>query len=316
MEHTKFKEMIQLALLDELNDEEMKNLHDHLIECGECQSEYDSLNEYYNLLHQKISFEIDDETLSEARRQFHNSFNYELSKQTIIEKSANSLRKLFWLYKGPAFAGTFSLCIGLLLGYIFFGSGSSGINSITGGGNNGANTLITNVQFSNQNAGNGNVEFTFDAVKQVKMKGSLNDPAIQKILAEALINEKNPGVRIETANVLATHISTKSKPDPKVKSALITALKSDANPRVRLEALKALLNYPYDGEINEALLYALQHDNNSGLRVAAINGLAAIKSNGQIDPQTLNVLNDKVKNDNNEYVRIRAASLIKEGQIQ
>jgi HEAT repeat protein len=105
--------------------------------------------------------------------------------------------------------------------------------------------------------------------------------------------------------------------NPKVKSALISALKNDNNPGVRMESLKTLLNLPFDNEINESLLYVLQHDKNSGLRIAAINGLASATLNGKtMDEQTLKVLNQKVKNDDNEYVRIRAASLLKEDKIQ
>ncbi len=312
MAHDKYLEMIQLALLNDLDDDEMKSLHDHLIECAECQKEYDKLNEFHSLVNNNKFTEPDDQMLRDARSRFRNSFNYELSKQSIIEKAANAVKKFIWFHKAPVFAGAFSLCIGFFAGYLLFGT--SGSNSFFRSGDS---TLITNVQFSDQKSKKGEIVFTFDAVKRVQMKGLLTDPAIQKILAEALINEKNPGVRIETANTLASFVKSQKKPDPKVKAALITALKSDPNPRVRMEALTALLNYPYDNIINEGMLFVLQHDNNSGMRIAAVNALAgeATKGNG-FNNQTLNVLNQKVKNDDNEYVRIRAASLIKEGQIQ
>jgi hypothetical protein len=312
MAHEKIKEMIQLALLGELSDEEMKQLHDHLIECADCQAEYDRLNDYYSLINENKFPEPDEQMLKEARSGFRNSLNYELSRQTIAEKISNSLRKFMWLHKGPVFAGAVSLCIGFLAGFMIFGLQSSNFNEIFG---NGSKTTVMNVQFSDKKSDKGELVFTFDAVKRIKMKGYPSDPVIQKILAEALINEKNPGARIETANTLAEMV--KNKPDPGVKAALITALKTDQNPRVRMEALTALLNYPYDNSVKEGLLYVLQHDNNSGMRIAAINELtvAAHKEKG-IDPQTMKVLDQKVKNDENQYVRIRAASLIKEGQIQ
>ena len=314
MEHEKLKELIQLALLNELNEDEMKLLHEHLIECPDCQAEYDRLNKFYSLVNKNKAPEPDDLMLKEARSGFRNSFNYELSKQTVIEKLFNSIRKFIWLNKGPVFAGAFSLCVGLFAGYLIFGASASNINSIMGSG---SGTVITNVQFADKKSDNGELVFTFDAVKRIEMKGYASDPVIQKILAEALINEKNPGARIETANALATLVKNKTKREPRVKIALITALKFDPNPRVRMEALTALLSYPYDNVINDGMLYVLQHDNNSGMRIAAINELANAASKEKvIDPHTLNILNQKVKNDENEYVRIRAASLIKEGQIQ
>jgi len=319
MEHQTYKEMLQLALLDELNDNELYKLHQHLIECSQCQAEYDKLKKYYDAVDQNKIGEIDEQFLQEARRQFRLKLDFDLSKQTIIEKVFNVLRRNLWAYKKPVFAGAFSLAVGLFLGYLLFTSdGSVKISSLTENlGLTGGNTEVANVQFVNSVPNNGEVEFSFDEVKRVTMKGKLNDPAVQKILANALVNEKSPGTRIQTVNALANQTMENNKANPKVKSALITALKFDGNPAVRIEALKALLYLPYDDEINESLLYALEHDKNSGLRVAAINGLASAKLNGKtIGQEGMKVLNQKVKNDDNEYVRIRAASLLKEEKIQ
>jgi hypothetical protein len=319
MEHQSYKEMIQLALLDELNDNDLNKLHQHLIECSECQAEYDKLKKYYEIVDQNKTAEIDELFLQDARRQFRLKLDYDLSKQTVIEKVFNSFRRNLWAYKRPAFAGAFSLAAGLFLGYLLFNSGGSvKISSITENlGLTGGSAEIANVQFVNSDSSSGEVEFSFDEVKRVTIKGKLNEPSIQKILANALVNEKNPGTRIQTVNALANQNVSNNKANPKVKSALITALKFDGNPGVRMEALKALLNLPYDNDVNESLLYALEHDKNSGLRIAAINGLASAKLNGKtIGQEGMKVLNQKVKNDDNEYVRIRAASLLKEEKIQ
>ena len=325
MDHKIFKEMIQLALMDELNEDEMKKLHQHLIECCECQAEYDKLSKYYSILNENKKNTVDDDLLSEARAQFNRKLNYDLSKQSVLEKVFRTLRMNIWIYRRPALAGAFSLVVGLLAGYFIFSPGSSKLNVLgERSGMDGGASTISNVRFLNDSLKSSEVEFSFDAVKQVTVKGKLSDPSIQKILAEALVNEKNPGTRIQTVNALANLSDRQANRttgniilNPKVKSALLTALKYDGNPAVRMEALKALLNFPFDNGINDALLFVLQHDKNSGLRVAAINGLAgAIKNEKRIDPETIKILNQQVKNDDNEYVRIRAASLIKEENIQ
>ncbi len=326
MDHKIIKEMIQLALLDELNDEEMKKLHQHLIECSECQVEYDNLNKYINAINQNKSGEFDDELLREARDQFHRKLNYDLSKQSIFEKIFNLFRKNIWVYKKPVLAGAFSLVLGMFTGYLIFSpSSSNNINLLDEKKSSGEGpTTIANVRFINDSLQSGEVEFTFDAIKQVTMKGKLSDPSVQRILAEALVNEKNPGTRIQTVNALANLSTNQEKfsagkfnVNPKVKSALLIALKYDGNPAVRMEALKALMNFPFDNQINDALLFVLQRDKNSGLRIAAINGLATATQNGKtIDPETIKILNQKIKNDDNEYVRIRAASLVKEESVQ
>lgn len=324
MDHKIYKEMIQLALLDELNDDELKKLHQHLIECSECQAEYDDLSKYISAINENKKTSPEDGLLQEARAQFKRKLNYDLSKQSLMVKAFRTLKMNIWVYRRPALAGAFSLIIGLFAGYLIFSPGTSNLNILGDKSGNITPTTITNVRFTNDSVNTGEVDFTFDAIKQVRMKGKLSDPSIQKILAEALVNEKNPGTRIQTVNALAD-ISLKhgsqttgaANLNPKVKTALLTALKFDGNPAVRMEALNALLNYPFDNTINDALLYVLQHDNNSGLRIAAINGLASATQNGKkIDLETVKILNQQVKNDDNEYVRIRAASLLKEENIQ
>ncbi len=318
MEHQSFKELIQLALLNELSDDQMKELHKHMIDCSRCQAEYDSLTQYFAVIDKNKPDSVDEQFLHDARRQFRTKLDYELSRQTVIEKIFHSIQKYFWLNKGAVFTGAFSLAAGLVIGYFVFSSGATGMNFFTGeNGGRAGKQIITNVRFLSSDAASDEVNFVFDAVRQVKMKGKLSDPEIQKILADALVNEKNPGARITTVSALANQVSENKAPNPKVKDALISALKYDNNPGVRREALKALLEMPYDNRINDCLLFVLQHDKNSGLRIAAINGLTLAKMNGQaINQETLNVLNQKVKNDDNEYVRIRAASLLKEENIQ
>ena len=316
MEHYKYKELIQLALLDELADNELDKLHKHLIECNECQLEYDNLTKFYSGINQKKIDDVDDDFLSEARQQFKDRLNFELSSQSFIQKLTDFSRRNFRIHRSPILAGAFSLVVGISIGYFAFSSGKYSINNSFQNSNEG-NQRITNVRILNKDTSNGQIEFSFDAIKEITLKGEINNPAIQKILAEALVNESNPGTRIQTASLLSNQITDNSKISPKVKTSLITAMKYDNNPAVRMEAMKALLNLPYSNDVNEALLFVLQHDKNSGMRVTAINALASIKPvTGSINQETIKVLNQKAKDDINQYVRIRAASLLKEENIQ
>jgi HEAT repeat protein len=90
-------------------------------------------------------------------------------------------------------------------------------------------------------------------------------------------------------------------------------MKNDGNAAVRKEALAALTRYPADKNITDAFLYVLSNDKNSGLRVASINALADLKQRGElVNDEIKNVLNKKAENDNNNFVRIRAASILQE----
>ena len=318
MEHKDYKELIQLALMNELNDDELKELHNHLIECSECQAEFDELNKYLEVLNKKRPREIDEQFLQDARRKLRQSIDYEVSKKSFVKKVFDSISKNIWIYRKPALAGAFSLCAGVFLGYLIFSSSSSNLNSLVEKRlNQSSQTKITNIRFSQPPGTNGQVEFTFDAVNPVTMKGNINDPEIKNVLAKALLNEKNPGARLQTVNALSNQTNINGNVDSQVKTALISSAKHDGNPGVRRDALNALLKMPYDTSIKNCLLYVLTNDKNAALRITAINGLASATMSGKpLDPETIKVLDEKAKQDNNDYIKIRAASLIKEEKLQ
>jgi hypothetical protein len=75
------------------------------------------------------------------------------------------------------------------------------------------------------------------------MKGKLQEPDIQKVLARALIYERNPGVRLQS--IAAISASKQNSFDPEIRKVLIDAMIHDENPGVRLQALETLKNYLY-----------------------------------------------------------------------
>ena len=161
----------------------------------------------------------------------------------------------------------------------------------------------------------GEIEFTFDAVTPVRMRGSVDDPKIQKVLTYAMLNEENPGVRLKAVNAINRR-GVEAR-DPDVKSALIKALEMDGNVGVRKEALNTLRRLPFDREIKMAMLHALMQDANPGLRVAAINALdSARTSPSGVDSDILTVLREKAQTDDNNYIRVKARAVIQEATHQ
>ena len=144
------------------------------------------------------------------------------------------------------------------------------------------------------------------------MKGLVNDPNIQKVLASALLSDLNPGVRLQSVNALASDKAS-TQPDAEVMEALISAVRFDKNPGVRKEALGVLVKYSADQTVKQALLDVLMHDENSGLRIAAINALT--KWDGRMilkDTSFLEVLRTKLITDKNNYIRLRSQAALKE----
>jgi HEAT repeat protein len=159
----------------------------------------------------------------------------------------------------------------------------------------------------------GEIEFTFDVVRPVRLKGNINDSQIQKVLAHALVNSQNPGVRLRTVNAL----SGQQQPlqTEELRAALLEAITSDANPAVRKEALTLLQKLPFDEEVKKAILHVLQNDQNSGVRIAAMMVLDQFKAQAILkDQEVLNVLREKMETDENNYIRLIARNFLEEKQ--
>lgn len=324
--HEQYREWVQLASLGELNSEEQGMLDRHLSECDSCRNEFRELRKFYSLMAAVKDSEPDEELLLEARRELRAAIRIENSRTGVWERAVEAVRDFFMVNYKIALGGAGVLLIGFLLGYLMKRPVESGMeqaltahkqteNKAVKGTDQitDNNIKIDNLRFQDSDASDGEVSFTFDAVKPVHMKGKINDEAIQKVLAHALVNEQNDGVRLRTISAIAAQTENEKKADPKVKAALITTLKHDKNPGVRREALLVLQKFPMEKDIEDAFLFVLSNDTNSGLRIAAINSLTPEKiEEKKVDQELINVLKQKSQTDNNEYVRIRAKSVLQE----
>ncbi len=100
MKHQKYIEMMELALLQELNDAELEELHKHLIECDDCQFEYDKLNDFYKAIDKLDKRETDEFSLQNARRDLRLALDKEISKRSFFEKITEGVKNFsFYNYK-------------------------------------------------------------------------------------------------------------------------------------------------------------------------------------------------------------------------
>jgi hypothetical protein len=143
--------------------------------------------------------------------------------------------------------------------------------------------------------------------------GAPDDADVERALTFVLENGQqfDPDARLDSLDVLRTRAA-----DPDVRHSLCAAARLDRNPGVRMKAIEALQGFEQDPAVRQTLLDALQSDDNSGVRVEAINLLLnALRSgNGFVapDPQTLDVLRDRQRNDPNNYVRLQSAAALRE----
>jgi hypothetical protein len=321
MNHKTVRQNIELYLHDELPAEQRREIEQHLAGCQDCSAELEQLKELEAAVraHRK-PVEVDDRLLQEARQQLRVALRAERSRPGLTAR----VQGFFDWILAPGYrtilGGAIMLIGGVFLGRTFFAPSSPTLVTLprvepiaVGSTPAAEEPRIMNLQFNQTGSGNGEIDFTFDAVTPVHMNGNINDEKIQAVLAHALVTEQNPGVRLRSVNMLAAKAEQLSPPDPKVKGALVSALRSDDNPAVRREALRVLKSFPFDKDVREAFLYVLVHDKNPGLRIAAINSLDSARvQTSQAGSDLLEVLKEKMQSDNNNYVRIRAKEVLEE----
>ncbi len=321
MEHQQYQELLQLYVYGELEHKERIHYEQHIQSCSECQRELEKLNNLNALLEKYEPIPADEALLSEARQELRRILNTRVEKRYLWDNLKEHISNIFPSYK-IAVGGATLIAIGFLAGYLFTQRTKYELPSTTVSTDNTANfgeplsssPRISNVRFIDSDDADREVEFTFDAVMPVRMKGRVDDANVQKVLAHALLSDQNPGVRLQSVSALTSDMRL-PRLDDELMEALISAVRSDKNPGVRKEALQALQNYGSDPKVRQALIDVLVHDKSAGLRIAAINVLTTW--NGKYfrgDSIIMQVLKAKLNNDNNNYIRMRSHAFLKEIQ--
>jgi hypothetical protein len=315
MKKQEFLELLQLSFYGELNDDDRRRMEAYRKKHPAMNREFRDVKKFHEILSQHRSENQFDDLLTDARRELRSA----VRKQRTSQKAWNSLGEFIRNYFVPKFAigSAFTLLIGILIGYWYFAPEEKPYSVIpqrvSDDRDREGGSRIENVRFIETDLRNGVVEFDFEAVAPMRMKGRIDDPEIQRILTHALLKESNPGIRLSSVNALGSRIDGQPVLEPIVKSSLITSMKGDENPGVRREALRVLVQSGFDAETRDALLFVLANDTNTGMRVAAVNALEMARLDGEkYDRQTIEKLKKSMDNESNNYVRNRAATLIKE----
>lgn len=141
----------------------------------------------------------------------------------------------------------------------------------------------------------GQVQIVVEQVSRRTLSGGMTDEPIRRLLLTAARESNDPGVRVESVNLLKN-----SGSQTEVRDALLHALQHDANAGVRLKALDGLRSNTDDPEVRKALAHVLLTDDNDGVRTQAIDLLTAKK-----EPAMIGVLQQLMVKEDNTYVRSR-----------
>lgn len=315
MKKEEIKELMQLSVYGELSPEEQDKLDAAMKRHPDLKKELQEMKRFGSFVTENTSPVTTDELLSDARTQLREALRNERRNIPLIVRIGRTFEELL----RPRFAltGAGMLSLGLLIGYCSFtpsgGENQLVLQPVSNPSGDAPRTSIENVRFIDSDASDGEVEFEFEAVAPMRIKGKIDDPEVQRLLTHALLNESNDGVRLSSINAIRNQTENTKSIDPVIKTALITSMKSDANPGVRREALRVLQQYGFDNEIRDAMLFVMAKDENSGVRVAAINALEFAKMDGmKFDETSIKALKQHIKKEQNSYIRNRAVNLVKE----
>jgi hypothetical protein len=312
MKHIKTKELVNLIYKDELNKSKNIKTQKHLLECPECRKELEEMEKFKSIQIKRAFSEPDAELLANSRKELLLKIKYSPENNTVLNKILHFFRNVFIEEKKLVFVGFTALIVGLCIGFFINKQNEkeSDFRNIIDNSTYVVNKPhINNLKFLRSEKAGENIDFTFDEAVTLRMSGNINEPKIQKILAYALINEENPGVKLKTISALNINHNS----DKIIKEALIQTVKTDDNPGVRSEALLTLSNMKYDEEIRDVLIFVLKNDNNSGIRQKALLCIEKIQRSGAAENTELyNTLKIKMESDDNSFIRYRAKTLIEE----
>jgi anti-sigma factor RsiW len=324
MKHKQFEEWLQLSLYHELSEQERVFLDDHLTSCKQCQSNLGELKKLHGTLAHRQSVAAQESLLQDARRNLRLRIHAGAAQKSLWMKAKEALDGVLAPPLQVALGGVALLAIGILVGYIAFKSPTekylalkqtAAMSSAIEAGE----SQITNIRFLDRDAQTGNVEFTFETITPVHIRGNVNEEHVQKVLARALVSDQNAGTRLRAVNMIGTQTGQRQDHvpgfDAEVKSALVTALLHDRNLGVRKEALSVLRNYLPDPVIVRAFLQVLASEKNTGLKIAAINSLDLSQYENQpVNREILEMFKQKAQSDDNNYIRIKAKAALQEVQ--
>jgi hypothetical protein len=320
MRHKQFEEWLQLAFYHELDERERALLGNHLSSCERCRIEFEKMKKFAAVIAHHKPVAVSDSFLRDARRDLRTLLEVEKGRRTLLERIKDAVDDLLAPQWQVALGGIAVLAVGILAGYfIFRSSPEKSLLALPAGSLSplmeAGESQIANVRFIDRDARTGNVDFTFETITPVHIRGNVNDEDVQKVLARALVSNQNAGVRLRAVNIIGDQAEQKRAPelDKEIKAALITVLLHDPNLGVRKEALQVLQHYLPDSAIVRAFLTVLANDKSTGLKVAAINSLDLSKYENQpIGEEIQTILRNKVRSDDNNYIRIRAKAALQE----
>lgn len=307
MRHEFIRRQLPVLLYGELTGWKRAVTDRHLRRCEECRREYLQLQTLRGLLSTTGEPPIRDEELRTARRALLTAAGPRRLEPLVGPPArARGPRRRVVVASVQALAGA---AAGFAIATIAWSGGGDDRALLEGLPPE--QLRIENVRFLEDEGAGQEVELSLETVRTVRVRGTVEDPEIQRLLARAILSEGNAGVRLR-----AVHVARPPSPDavdPEIRRALLTAMTTDENAGVRMAALEVVRQLPLDRESRDALLHVILYDVNAGLRMAAIDALEEFMTEfTREDDAALRNHRGELESDDNAYVRWKARTVLLE----
>jgi HEAT repeat protein len=175
---------------------------------------------------------------------------------------------------------------------------------------------ITNVQFTDPDASDNQIGLSFDITSRWTVNGNPKDKSMVRLLSYMLENESAISPRSSTLDLVRQAYANPANADPEIATALAKVLRNDEHEGVRIRAMDTLTTLPTastSSPTRDALIEALKSDPNPAVRLKAVEALANLAQSGALSADALDTLRQKAaQNDENLYVRMKAAEVLKQ----
>jgi HEAT repeats/Putative zinc-finger len=297
---------IVLVTYGELPDEHVAALEQHLAECEACNRELRTLLAMHEALGSESVIEPSPNLVAQSRMRLDEELDNIPPHGLLTRLRSNLYGWLGHLQSAPALM-TLLIGVGFLAGNFTYRYQVAHQPKLPSSVvlSNSTNGVISNISGIVQTPNTEIVQVTYNRVVPETIQGSLDDPAIRKLLLIGTKAAATNTVRTDSVSLLAGecragHECVGEADGSGIRNALLVSLRYDKDPGVRLQALEGLQSYVVqDQRVRDGVLEALATDTDSAVRKRAVSLLEPVQS----DSSVRQVMRKVSTTDENPYIR-------------
>lgn len=300
-------EQLSLFLYGELSFDQEEMVQQHLDSCCACRAQLEAERFWHRQMDER-EVEPGRELLDQCRRRLRLRLSAQRQRPSLLDRITSLLLppSSAWRAAGAALAGAALLTVGFVSGQHAGASRAERTDAnqlpIT---RLAQEPVASRVRYVEPD-GSGDVRILVEEVRQRVLRGGMGDARIRNLLLTAATEAVDPGVRVETVDLLRAW-----EESDEVRAALLEALEHDPNAGVRLKALEGLRRSARSEDTRRALTNVLLKDENPGIRIKAIDLLTETS-----EPALEGLLRQLLEQEQNSYIRLKCQQALNDLNVE